>query len=137
MAFYIRRPRQAIGLIYIAMYIGIFSAYVFILKDDRAWAIEPKFTATVFIWFTLSLAVKVTMVTNRVIELLNVVAMVAFFSIGFTYHPNPDNPSSIQNFCYYLSFIGGSACDVFDFIYEGAAKPPEKTVVDRKEKLQV
>lgn len=125
----IYRSRQAIGLLYIVMYIGILLAYVFILEDDRSWMAEPKFTATVLIWFLLSLAVKVSMLTDRVVELLNVTAMVAFFSIGFTYHPNPDSPSSIQNFCYYLSFMGGSACDVFDFIYEGAAKRPEDSSV--------
>ena len=127
MTYKIHRPRQAIGLIYIVMYIGIFLMAVFILKEDQSWMEEPEFTVAVFIWFILSLAVKVSMLTNRVIELLNVTAMVAFFSIGFTYHPNPDNPSSIQNFCYYLSIIGGSVCDVFDFIYEGAAKRPEDT----------
>jgi hypothetical protein len=130
MTSYIHRPRQAIGLIYLVAYIVFLFTYVFILKDDQSWQIEPKFTATVFIWFTLSLAVKASMVMNRVIELLNVTAMVAFLSIGLTYHPNPDAPSSIQNFCYHLSFIGGSACDIFDFIYEGAAKRPEETVVD-------
>jgi len=129
MTAYIHRPRQAIGLLYIVAYIGFLLAYVFIIEDDRSWLAEPKFTATVFIWFILSLAVKASMVMNRVVELLNVTAMMAFFSIGFTYHPNPDSPSSIQNFCYYLSFMGGSACDVFDFIYEGAAKRPEDTLV--------
>lgn len=125
MTAYIHRPRQVIGIIYIVMYIGILLAYAFVLKDDRSWITEPKFTATVFIWFLLSLAVKFSMVTNRVIELLNAAALVAFLSIGLAYHPNPDNPSSIQNFCYYLYFLGGSACDVFDFIYESAAKRPE------------
>ena len=124
MNFPIHRPRQAIGLIYIVMYVAILFSYVFILKDDQSWRAEPKFTATVFIWFILSLAVKVSMLKGRVVELLNVAAMVAFLSIGFTYHPNPDNPSSIQNFCYYLYFAGGSACDVFDFIYEGADRRP-------------
>lgn len=126
----LHRPRQAIGLLYVVMYLGTFLAYVFILENDRSWMAAPKFTATVLIWFLLSLAVKVSMVTDRVVELLNVTAMMAFFSIGFTYHPNPDIPSSIQNFCYYLSFMGGSACDVFDFIYEGAAKRPEETLAD-------
>ena len=133
MTAYIHRPRQAIGLLYIVAYIGFLLAYVFIIEDDRSWLAEPKFTATVFIWFILSLAVKASMVMNRVVELLNVTAMVAFFSIGFTYHPNPDNPSSIQNFCYYLSIMGGSACDLFDFIYEGAAKRPEDTFVSPEE----
>jgi hypothetical protein len=121
---HIHRPRQAIGLIYIVIYVAILFSYVFILKSDQSWRVEPQFTATVFIWFILSLAVKVSMFKDRVVELLNVAAMVAFLSIGFTYHPNPDNPSSIQNFCYYLHFVGGSACDVFDFIYEGAAGRP-------------
>ena len=120
----IHRPRQAIGLIYIVMYFAILYSYVFILKDDGSWMAVPKFTATVFIWFILSLAVKLSMLEDRVIELLNVAAMVAFLSIGFTYHPNPDNPSSIQSFCYFLYLIGGSACDVFDFIYEGASSRP-------------
>jgi len=124
----IHRLRQAIGLIYIMVYLAILFSYVFILKDDRSWLIEPKFAATVLIWFILSLAVKVSMLTDRVIELLNVGAMVAFLSIGFTYHPNPDTPSSLQSFCYYLYLVGGSACDVFDFIYEGAAKEPEDTL---------
>ena len=105
------------------MYAGIFLAYVFILEDDQSWLSEFKFTVTVFIWLILSLAVKVSMVTDRVIELLNLSAVMAFLSIGFTYHPNLDHPSSIQNFCYYLYFIGGSACDFFDFIYQGAASP--------------
>ena len=127
MGLYIHRPRQAIGLLYILMYGAILVAYVFFLEDDRSWMTEPEFTATVFIWFILSLAVKVSMLTNRVVELLNVAAMAAFLSIGFTYHPNLYDPSAIQNFCYYLYVIGGSACDVFDFIYEGAAKRPEET----------
>jgi len=129
MTSYIHRPRQAIGLIYIVAYIVILFTYVFILKDDQSWRIEPQFTATVFIWFLLSLAVKFSMLTDRVIELLNVTALLAFFSLGFTYHPNPDTPGSIQNFCYYLNLMGGSACDVFDFIYEGAAKRPEDSSV--------
>ena len=129
MTSYFHRPRQAVGLLYLVMYLAIFFAYLFILQDDRSWTIEPKFTATVFIWFILSLAVKASMFTNRSIELLNVAASVAFLSIGLTYHPHPDNPSSIESFCYYLSLIGGSACDIFDFIYEGAAKRPEETSV--------
>lgn len=134
MTLYIHRPRQAIGLLYIVAYVAIFLTYVFFLSDDQSWMTAPKFTATVFIWFILSLSVKASMLVNRTIELLNVAALVAFLSIGFTYHPNPDNPSSIQNFCYYLYFIGGSACDVFDFIYEGAARRPEDTLVGPENK---
>ena len=60
-------------------------------------------------------------------ELLNLVALVAFMSIGFIYHPQPGHLSSIENFCYYLNFSGGSACDLFDFVYEAVAKHPEDT----------
>ena len=122
MPFYIHRPRQVIGLIYILMYIFIFVTYASTLRDDQSWVIEPKFTATVILWFTLSLAVKVSMFMNRIIELLNLVALVAFMSIGFTYYPHPGHSSSIENFCYYLSFIGGPVCDFFDFLYESAAR---------------
>jgi hypothetical protein len=125
MRFPIHRPRPAIGWLYIVMYGVVCLAYVLILEDDRAWALDPKFTAAVVIWFLLSLAVKISMVTNRVVELLNAAAMVAFLSMGFTYHPNPDDPNSLQTFCYYLFFLGGPLCDVFDFIYTGAAKRPE------------
>ena len=125
MPFNIHRPRQAVGLIYILMYIFIFFTYAIILRDDQSWVIEPKFTVTVILWFILSLAVKVTMFMNRIIELLNLVALVALMSIPFTYNPHPGHFSSIENFCYYLNFFGGSACDFFDFLYEGAAKRPE------------
>lgn len=128
----IHRPRQAIGVIYIALYGAIFLGYVFFMEHDGSWMAAPKFTAAVSIWFLLSLAVKVSMVTNRSAELLNVVAVMAFLAIGFAYHPNPDNPNSIQRFCYYLYCIGGSACDVFDFIYEGAAKRPEGMLAGRE-----
>jgi hypothetical protein len=106
------------------MYIFIFFTYAFILKDD-SWAIEPKFTIMVILWFILSLAVKVSMFMNRIIELLNLVALVAVMSIGFVYIPQPGHFSSIENFCYYLNFIGGSICDFFDFVYESAARRPE------------
>ena len=128
MAFHIHRPRQAIGLLYIVMYSAILFTYVVLLEDDRSWMTAPKFTATVAVWFILSLAVKVSMLADRAVELLNVAAMAAFLSIGFTYHPNPDHADSIQNFCYYLYFVGGSACDLFDFIYEGASRRPEDTL---------
>jgi hypothetical protein len=35
---------------------------------------------------------------------------------GFTDHPNPYDPNSIQSFCDYLYLVGGSARDVFDFM---------------------
>ena len=125
MSFHIHRPRQAVGLIYILMYTVIFFTYAIILRDDQSWTIEPKFTVAVIVWFMLSLAVKVTMFMNRIIELLNLVALVALMSIPFTYIPQPGPFSSIENFCYYLNFLGGSACDFFDFLYEGAARRPE------------
>ena len=128
MTFHIHRPRQAVGLLYIVMYFAILFAYVFVMEDDRSWMTAPKFTATVAVWFILSMAVKVSMLADRTIELLNVAAMAAFLSIGFTYHPNPYHPNAIQNFCYYLYVIGGSACDLFDFIYEGASRRPEDTL---------
>lgn len=127
MSRYIHRPRQAVGLIYIMLYVSIFFTYAIVLRDDQSWTIEPKFTAAVILWFLLSLAVKVSMFTNRNIELLNLMALVAVMSIGFTYVPHPGRYSSIENFCYYLHFIGGSACDFFDFLYESAAKRPEKS----------
>jgi hypothetical protein len=129
MTFYIHRPRQAVGLIYILVYIVIFFAYAFARRDDQSWTIESKFTVTAILWFILSLAVKVSMLTNRTSELLNLSAIVAFMSIGFTYNPQPDHLSSIENFCYYLNFAGGSACDLFDFVYEAAAKRPEDRFV--------
>ncbi|KPJ77847.1 MAG: hypothetical protein AMJ54_06675 [Deltaproteobacteria bacterium SG8_13] len=125
MPFYIHRPRQAIGLIYILVYLFIFFTYVFIPGNDQSWAIEPKFTITVILWFILSLAVKVSMFMNRTIELLNLVTLVAFMSIGFTYNLQPGHYSSIENFCYSLNIIGGSACDFFDFLYEAVARPTE------------
>ena len=127
MAFHIRRPRQVVGLIYIGMYLVIFFTYAVIRRDDQSWTIESKFTVAVLLWFILSLAVKVSMVMNRIVELLNLVAVVAFMSIGFTYTPQPDHVSSIENLCYYLNFLGGSACDLFDFIYAGAGRRPEDT----------
>ena len=130
MTFSIHRLRQAIGLIYILMYTAIFFAYAFSIEDDQSWQNEFKFTITVFIWFILSLAVKVSMVMDRVIELLNLLAVLAFLSIGFAYHPNIDHPSSIQDFSYYLYFIGVSACDFFDFIYQGAASRPKDTFTE-------
>jgi hypothetical protein len=87
--------------------------------------VEPKFTAAVVLWFVLSLAVKITMFMNRRIELLNLGALVAVMSIGFTYVPQPGPFSAIENFCYYLHFTGGSACDFFDFLYEGGARRSE------------
>ena len=126
MPFYIHRPRQAIGLIYILMYIFIFLTYIFVLRDDSSWAIEPKFTITVILWFILSLAVKVSMLMNRAIEMLNLVALVAVMSIGFAYYPQPGHHTSIENFCYYLNIIGGSACDFFDFLYESGARRPKE-----------
>ncbi len=125
MSFVIHRPRQAIGLLYILVYIAIFFTYVFILKDDKSWALEPKFAITVFLWFILSLAVKISMFMNRVIELLNVVAVLAFLSIGFTYIPQPGHSSSIQNFCYYLYLTGSPICDLCDFVYNAGTRGPE------------
>ena len=122
---YFHRPRQAVGLIYILLYIIIFFTYAVLLNDDQSWTGDPKFTAMVIIWFLLSLAVKVSMVMNRIIELLNLGALVAVLSIGFFYVPKPGHFSSIVNFCYYLHLVGGSACDFFDFLYESAAKPSE------------
>ncbi|CAB5081793.1 Phosphatidate cytidylyltransferase (EC [Olavius algarvensis associated proteobacterium Delta 3] len=121
----IRRLRQAVGLIYILMYISIFFAYVFIFSDDQSWVINLKFTITVFVWFILSLAVKVSMFMNRLVELLNLVALVAFVSIGFTYNPQPGHHNSVENFVYYLYLIGGPACDAFDFVYEAVPRRPE------------
>ncbi len=127
---YINRPRQAVGLIYIFMYISIFFFYAFIRSDDQSWTIDSKFAVAVILWFMLSLAVKVSMLMNRIIELLNLISIVAFMSIGFTYNPQPDHFNSIENFCYYLNFLGGSACDLFDFVYGAAARGPEDTLID-------
>lgn len=126
MRFYIYRPRQVIGLIYILLYIIFFFTYAVILRDDQSWTSEPRFTAMVMLWFLLSLAVKVSMVWNRIIELLNLGALVAVMSIGFFYVPQPGHFSSIEHFCYYLQLVGGSMCDFFDFLYESGAKPSEK-----------
>ena len=125
MPFYIHRPRQVIGLIYILMYIFFFFTYAIVLGDDQSWVIEPKFTTMVMLWFTLSLAVKVSMVMNRVIELLNLVALVAVMSVGFTYYAQPGQFSSIEKFCYYINFFGGSAIDFFDLVYNAGARRPE------------
>ena len=103
MAFYIRRFRQVVGLIYIVMYMVIFIVYAFIRRDDQSWTIDSKFAVAVIIWFLLSLAVKVSMLINRSNELLNLMATVAFMAIGFTYYPQPDHCTSIENFCYYLN----------------------------------
>jgi hypothetical protein len=98
---------------------------VFVLEDDRSWALQPIFTITVVIWFILSLAVKVSMVLDRMIELLNLVAIVAYLSIAFTYYPHPGYYTSFENFCYYLHFSGGLVCDVCDFFYESVSRRPE------------
>jgi hypothetical protein len=127
MAFHIPRPRQIFGLSYILVYVLIFFYYAFIRRDDQSWTIESKFTVAVILWFIISLSVKVSMAMNRTIELLNLIAVVAFMSIGFTYIPQPDRFSSVENLCYYLNMLGGSACDLFDFIYAGAARHPEDT----------
>jgi len=50
------------------------------------------------------------MFLNPIIELLKLVALVAAMTIPFTYNPQPGHYSSIENFYYYLNFIGGSAC---------------------------
>ena len=128
MAFCIRRPRQVVGLIYILLYLPIFFTFAFIRGDDQSWTMTSKFAVAVIVWFLLSLAVKISMVMNRAVELLNLIAVVAFMSIGFTYHPQPGHISSIENFCYYLNIMGGSACDLFDFVYTGAARGPEDTL---------
>jgi len=130
MTFSICKPRQALGLVYIILYISIFIVYAFFRSDDQFWTIESPFSLAVILWFMLSLAVKVSMVMNRTIELLNLAAVVAFMSIGFTYYPLPDHVSSIENLCYYLNMMGGSACDLFDFVYGAAAKPPEEPFAD-------
>ena len=129
MTYHISRPRQVVGSVYILMYISVFFTYAFIRRDDQSWTIESAFAVSVIFWFILSLAVKVSMVLNRTIELLNLVATVAFMSIGFTYIPQPDHFTSIENFCYYLNIMGGSAVDLFDFVYGAAARPAEDTLV--------
>ena len=122
------RPRQAVGFIYVLAYLGILFAYVFYMEDDGAWAEVPHFTATVAVWFALSLAVKASMVMDRTIELLNLFAVVGFLSIAFTYYPQPGHSRSIELFCYYLNMAGGPVCDVCDFLYESVAKQPEEGV---------
>ena len=124
MPFRIHRPRQAVGLIYIVLYVVLFIVYAVILGDDQSWTIQPKFTAAVMLWFILSLAVKVAMFMNRAIELLNLGALLAVLSLAFMYIPHPGQFSSIEYFCYYLHLAGGSACDFFDFLYESAARRP-------------
>ena len=125
MPFYVHRPRQVVGLIYLLVYIFIFVTYAVILRDDQSWTMVPKLTVWVMLWFILSLSVKISMFMNRTIELLNLLALVALMSIGLVYIPHPGSFSSIENFCYYLNFIGGSACDFFDFLYISPAKRPE------------
>jgi polyhydroxyalkanoate synthesis regulator phasin len=39
----------------------------------------------VILWFRLSLAIKVSRLMNRTIELLNLIAVVGFMSLGFAY----------------------------------------------------
>ena len=117
----IYRFRQAVGLIYILLYMVIF-AYAFMLRDYQPAEISSTFALTVMLWFVLSLAVKVSMLMNRIIELLNLFALLAFMSIGITYIPHPAHYSSIEDFCYYLYFYGGPACDFFDFLYEATPK---------------
>ena len=130
MSLNIHRPRQVVGMIYVLVYIAILVTYAFILRDS-SWTIAPKFTLMVILWFILSLAVKVTMLMNRAFELLNLAALVAVMTIAFFYVPQPPHLktgfSSIENFCFYLNIVGGSACDFFDFLYEGAAKRPADT----------
>ena len=123
---YIHRPRQAVGVIYLLMYTFLFGKY-FILRDDLSWAVAPSFTALVILWFILSLGVKVSMLMDRSVELLNLLALLAFMSLGFLYIPHPGDFGSIENFCYYLILTGGSACDFFDFLYESGAKASEDT----------
>ena len=125
MTFSIHRPRQAIGLIYILIYLVLFFIHAIIQSGDQSWSIDPKFTAAVILWFVLSLGVKVCMFVDRTIELLNLTALVAVLSIGFMYIPHPGQFSSIEHFCYYLTLFGGSACDFFDFLYESAARRSE------------
>ena len=128
MSFRVYRPRQAFGLVYILMYSVIFFTYVFLLDHDQSWVVEPRFTATLFLWFTLSLAVKISMLMDRIFELLNLISLLAFMSIAFFYFPQPGYMSSIEKFGYYLTMIGGPLCDLFDFIYEAVAKRSEDKI---------
>ena len=128
MPFNIHRKRQWVGFAYILIYIAIFIYYVLILEDDQSWAKVPKFTLTVAIWFILSLAVKVSMWMNRTVELLNLVAVFAFFSIGFFYIPRPDLMRPIEALCYYLQLSGGTICDFCDFVFEAGAKRPKDEI---------
>ena len=125
---YIRRPRQVIGLIYMLMYIIIFITFAIFQREDQSWSIDIKLTAIVMLWFILSLSVKVSMFMNRILELLNLSAFVTYMSIGFIYRPQPGPSTSIENFCYYLYFMGGPVCDLFDFFIQGGASRPEDTV---------
>ena len=121
----IHRKRQVVGLVYLLIYLAISVYYVVFLEDDQSWSKVPKFSLTVAIWFLFSLAVKVSMLMNRTIELLNLVAVFAFLSIGFFYIPRPNHFLPIEAFCYYLQLSGGTLCDVCDFIYEAGAKRPD------------
>ena len=123
----IRTPRQVFGLVYMFVYMAVFIVFAFFQSGDQFWVFESKFTIAVLLWFLLSFAVKVSMVMNRTIELLNLAAFVAFMSIGFTYYPLPDHVSSIENLCYYLNMMGGSTCDLCDFVYGAAARRPKET----------
>jgi len=127
MSLTIHRKRQVVGLVYILIYLAISAYYVVFLEDDQSWSKVPKFTLTLAIWFLFSLAVKVSMLMNRTIELLNLVAVLAFLSIGFFYFPRPDLMRPIEAFCYYLQLSGGTLCDVCDFIYEAGAKRSDES----------
>lgn len=122
MPLYIYRKRQWVGFVYALVYIALFIYYVVYLEDDQSWVKQPKFTIAVTIWFILSFAVKVSMFMNRTVELLNLVAVFAFLSIGFFYIPRPDQLRPIEAFCFYLQLSGGTICDVCDFIYEAVSK---------------
>lgn len=116
------RKRQWAGFVYMLVYIAVFIYYVVYLENDQSWAKVPKFTLTVAIWFILSFAVKVSMLMDWTIELLNLAAVIAFLSIAFTYTPLPDQFRPIEAFCYYLQLTGGTVCDVCDFVYEAGVK---------------
>ena len=68
MALHLHRPRQVVGLICIVMYLVVFFTYAFIRRDDQSWTLGSKFSVAVLLWFILSLAVKVSMVMNRIIR---------------------------------------------------------------------